>query len=274
LERRSAAQSGLKHVGTFLPKVVGRSEKFFQEPMEFAGSSANSSAVRDLSSVPDEPARSAEPERSCYMLISAIEGGTVMAWQRWCSGWTALLAILLATSRPAHADDELTRKIGGLSFDERIQSLLQEYGVPGAVVVVASPSSTVFLKGFGVRRLGASGAVDGDTRFQIASMSKFVAATAIATLVDRGIVSWDAPVQTFSPGTVLAEPYATGNATLRDYLAHRTGLPAYAGDLLPALGYDTDDLVRRARFLMFDHSFRAEWAYSNYGSRPPRTQRD
>jgi CubicO group peptidase (beta-lactamase class C family) len=188
-----------------------------------------------------------------------------MIWPRWCLTWAALLAIVLAPSSPAHADDELMRKIGGFTFDQRIQALLQEYGVPGAVVVVANPSSTVYLKGFGVRRLGAPGPVDGDTRFQIASMSKFVTATAIATLVDRRIVSWDAPVRTFSPGTMLAEPYATDNATLRDYLAHRTGLPAYAGDLLPALGYDTNDLVRRARFLAFGHSFRAEWAYSNYG---------
>jgi CubicO group peptidase (beta-lactamase class C family) len=189
----------------------------------------------------------------------------VMAWCRWCSALAPLLAILLGASCPAHADAELKRQVDGLNFDQRVQALLQEYGVPGAVVAVSSPSSTVFLKGYGVRRIGARGAVDGDTRFQIASMSKFVAATAIATLVDRGIVSWDAPVRTFSPGTVLAEPYATDNATLRDYLAHRTGLPAYAGDLLPALGYDTDDLVRRARFLPFDHSFRAEMAYSNYG---------
>jgi CubicO group peptidase (beta-lactamase class C family) len=72
-------------------------------------------------------------------------------------------------------------------------------------------------------------------------------------------------VRTFSPDTALAEPYATENATLRDYFAHRTGLPAYAGDLLTQLGYSPDELVRRARFLPFDHSFRAEWAYSNYG---------
>jgi CubicO group peptidase (beta-lactamase class C family) len=73
------------------------------------------------------------------------------------------------------------------------------------------------------------------------------------------------PVRQFSPDTVLAEPYATENASLRDYLAHRTGLPAYAGDLLAQLGYSPEELIRRARFLPFDQSFRAEWAYSNYG---------
>jgi CubicO group peptidase (beta-lactamase class C family) len=131
--------------------------------------------------------------------------------------------------------------------------------------VVVDAKGVLFLKGYGVRQTGAAEAVDENTRFQIASMSKFVTSTAVATLVDRGIVGWDIPVSTFSRDTVLAVPYATENATLRDYLAHRTGLPAYGGDLLTQLGYSQDELVHRARYLEFDHSFREEWAYSNYG---------
>jgi CubicO group peptidase (beta-lactamase class C family) len=151
------------------------------------------------------------------------------------------------------------------SFDQFVLRTLHDYGVPGAVVAVVSANGVVFLKGYGVRQTGGADAVDENTRFQIASLSKFVTATAIATLVDRGVVAWDRPVNSFSPQTALSVPYATENATLRDYLAHRTGLPAYGGDLLTQLGYSPDELVHRARFLEFDHSFRAEWAYSNYG---------
>ncbi len=112
---------------------------------------------------------------------------------------------------------------------------LRDYAVPGAVVALADASETTFVKGYGVRQAGSPALVDATTRFQLASLSKFIAATSIATLVDRGVVSWDVPVRQFSPDTVLAQPYATENASLRDYLAHRTGLPAYAGDLLPQL---------------------------------------
>ena len=163
------------------------------------------------------------------------------------------------------AEEALTREVGGLTFDQFVQAALRDYGVPGATVVIANANETVFVKGYGIRSSDAAGAVDENTRFQLASISKFIAATAVGALVDRGVVTWDTPVRTFSPDTALAVPYATENATLRDYFAHRTGLPAYGGDLLPRLGYDTDELVRRARFLPFDHSFRAEWAYSNYG---------
>jgi CubicO group peptidase (beta-lactamase class C family) len=136
------------------------------------------------------------------------------------------------------------------AFDQCVLRTLHDYGVPGAVVAVFSAKGVAFLKGYGVRQIGGADAVDENTRFQIASMSKLVTATAIATLVDRGVVAWDRPVNSFSPETVLIAPYATDNATLRDYLAHRTGLPAYGGDLLTQLGYSQDELVRRARFLV------------------------
>ncbi len=173
--------------------------------------------------------------------------------------WVALVLAAFLGWRPALADDPLA------GFDEFVTETLHDLAVPGAVVAVANAEGTVFLKGYGLRRAGAPDPVNGDTRFQIASVSKFVAATAVATLVDRGVVSWDAPVRSFSPDTALAVPYATENASLRDYFAHRTGLPAYAGDLLTQLGYGPGELARRARYLPFDHSFRAKWAYSNYG---------
>jgi CubicO group peptidase (beta-lactamase class C family) len=184
----------------------------------------------------------------------------------WGAALSLVLAFAMCPLSAARATEEaLTREVDGLTFEQFVQAALQDYAVPGAVVVVSSASGTVFLESYGVRRRGAAGAVDENTRFQIASMSKFIAGTGVAALADRGIVSWDTPVRAFSPDSVLAVPYATENATLRDYFAHRTGLPAYAGDLLAHLGYGTNELVRRARFLPFDHSFRAEWAYSNYG---------
>ena len=188
----------------------------------------------------------------------------------WLSRWRSAVSLVLALSMcPAGVawatEEALTREVGGLTFDQFVQVALRDYGVPGATVVITNANETVFLKGYGIRSSDAAGAVDENTRFQLASMSKFIAATAVGALVDRGVVTWDAPVRTFSPDTALAVPYATENATLRDYFAYRSGLPAYGGDLLLRLGYDTGELVRRARFLPFDHSFRAESAYSNYG---------
>ena len=178
-------------------------------------------------------------------------------------------SILLCTglclaSDGAWAADPLVGERNGASFDAFVAKALADHAVPGAVVAVVK-AGMVHVKGYGLREAGKPAAVDPDTRFQIASMTKFVAATAIGTLVDRGLVSWDSPVVEFSPQTQLAVPYATQNATLRDYLAHRTGLPAYAGDLLPLYGLSPDELAARARFQPLSGSFRSAMQYSNYG---------
>ena len=174
--------------------------------------------------------------------------------------WTVtVLAVALWLIRP------LLAQPNDPGFDTFVEQTRQAYGVPGAVVVIVRPDRAVMAKGFGVRRAGEPAPVDENTRFQIASLSKFLTATALARLVDRGVVAWDVPVQRFSPDTVLSVPYATENATLRDYFAHRTGLPAYGGDLLHQLGYTEGEIVQRARHLPFSHTFREQWAYSNYG---------
>ncbi len=64
----------------------------------------------------------------------------------------------------ASADDALTREVNGRNFDQFVQSALQDGAVPGAVVAISSADGTVFLKGYGVRRLGAANPVDGNTR--------------------------------------------------------------------------------------------------------------
>ena len=137
----------------------------------------------------------------------------------WLSRWRSAVSLVLAFSMcPAGVawatEEALTREVDGLTFDQFVQEALRDYGVPGATVVIANANETVFLKGYGIRSSDAAGAVDENTRFQLASMSKFIAATAVGALVDRGVVTWDAPVRTFSPDTALAVPYATENATL------------------------------------------------------------
>ena len=118
--------------------------------------------------------------------------------------------LLIAAAAPsARPEDAMAQRLDERSFDAFIRATLPDYSVPGAVVAVADASATMFVKGYGIRQARSPSPVDENTRFQIASLSKFVAATAIATLVDNGVFSGDVPVRQFSPELVLAEPYAT-----------------------------------------------------------------
>lgn len=79
--------------------------------------------------------------------------------------------------------------------------------------------------------------VDGDTLFNVYSVTKAVAATALHILVDRGHVSYDAKVADYWP-----EYAQNGKAptTVRDVLTHRAGIPQMPEGVTPELMSDPE----------------------------------
>jgi CubicO group peptidase (beta-lactamase class C family) len=150
-------------------------------------------------------------------------------------------------------------------FDDFVTQKMAEYEVPGTVVAIVENDTVVYLKGFGVRELGKPGKVDPDTRFQIASVSKYITGGAIGTLVDEGKLDWDTPVIRYLPGFELKDTYARDHATLRDLLAHRSGLKKYDGELLGRVGYSNSEMLKRMQYLGPGASFREKYLYSNAG---------
>lgn len=72
--------------------------------------------------------------------------------------------------------------------------------------------------------------VDGDTLFNVYSVTKAVAATALHVLAERGHIDYDAPVSRYWP-----EYAANGKATttVRHVLTHRAGVPQMPADVTP-----------------------------------------
>ena len=137
--------------------------------------------------------------------------------------------------------------------------------MPGLSVAVVHKDKVIYLRGFGVREAGKSERVTENTVFQLASMSKPVASTVTAALVDDGAVAWDDRVTDLSPQFQMFDPWVTSHVTLRDLFAHRSGLRGDAGNDLARLGYDRDEILGRLRYLEPGGDFRAVYAYSNSG---------
>ena len=174
-------------------------------------------------------------------------------------GFAFLLMAIYAAAAPAYGEpntDEL---------EAFIRKARSEYGVPGVAVAIIQKDRIILLKGYGTRRSGDPAEVDENTIFQLASNTKTFVAAALGIQVDAGKIRWDDPVVQHLPGFALKEPYPSYFATIRDLLAHRTGLPAFRGDLLGDLGYGRDEILSRVRFIEPDHSFREQAAYSNIG---------
>ena len=177
----------------------------------------------------------------------------------------AILALGIAA---ASADEPVTRDkvmaaLPGL--DELASRIIRDDGVPGLSIAVVYQDEVVYLKGFGVRETGKPEAVDGDTVFQIASMSKPISATVVAALVSDGVVSWDTRIADIDPGFKLHDAYPTAEVTIRDLFNHRSGLWGDAGNDLETLGFGRDEILRRVHFLKPGSSFRSAYAYSNFG---------
>jgi CubicO group peptidase (beta-lactamase class C family) len=151
------------------------------------------------------------------------------------------------------------------NLDAFITRALKEYQVPGAAVAVAQNGKAVLLKGYGVRDVTKSGAVDENTIFQLASVTKTLTGAAAATVVDEGKLDWDTPIFNYLPEFVGYDPYMTRYLTERDLLAQRTGWPAYTGDALDSFGYDRAEILRRLRFFKPRYSLREVAQYSNPG---------
>jgi CubicO group peptidase (beta-lactamase class C family) len=151
------------------------------------------------------------------------------------------------------------------SLDGTVERARKEFDVPGIAVGIVKDGKVVFARGYGVRRLGDPAPVTPKTLFGIASNTKAFTAAALALLVDEKKIAWDDPVVKHLPAFQLFDPYVTRELTIRDLLSHRSGLGLGAGDLMyfPAGDVPRSEIVRRARFVKPNSSFRSRYAYNN-----------
>jgi len=138
-------------------------------------------------------------------------------------------------------------------------------GVPGLAIAIVYKDEVVYLGGFGLREAGKPDTVDANTVFQLASLSKPISSAIVAALVSDGTVRWDSRIADLDPAFQLQDAYPTEQVTIRDLFAHRSGLSGNAGNDLEGLGFSRDEILHRLRYLRPTSSFRAAYAYSNFG---------
>jgi len=176
---------------------------------------------------------------------------------------TFMVAISTSSAAETVTKEKVVAAIPGL--EELANKAVANGEVPGLAIAVVYKDEVVYLGGFGVREVGKPDAVDVDTVFQLASLSKPISSTIVAALVSDGTVSWDSRVSDLDPGFQLHDPYPTQQVTIRDLFAHRSGLSGNAGNDLEGLGFSRDEILPRLQYLKPTSSFRAGYAYSNFG---------
>lgn len=110
-------------------------------------------------------------------------------------------------------------------FVEKIDNLFSEYypdGEPGAEVLVLKGDSIIFDKGYGIADLNSGIKIDGNTFFNIASVSKQFSGVALMMLQEEGKLSLDDNVKKWFPD--FEAPFYN-KITLKNLLSHSSGIP-------------------------------------------------
>ena len=175
-----------------------------------------------------------------------------------------LMPLWAAAQEKSHVTSEqVTHAIQEL--EKLAQKQVQENALPGLAIAVVFQGKAVYAKGFGVRDINTRQPIDADTVFQLASVSKSIGSTVVAGLVSEGKITWDSKLSILDPTFEMFDPWVTREITIRDMYAHRSGLPAHAGDLLEDLDFTRAEILYRLRYQPPDSSFRSHYAYTNFG---------
>jgi CubicO group peptidase (beta-lactamase class C family) len=112
---------------------------------------------------------------------------------------------------------------------EQLDSIFEDYrlekNIPGLVYGIVADGRLVHVRSFGVQDLKTKRPVTPDSLFRIASMTKAFTALGILSLRDRGVLSLDAPVETYVP-ELKGWRYPTADSPrirVRDLLHHTAG---------------------------------------------------
>src|SRR4051812_34910766 len=108
------------------------------------------------------------------------------------SAFAAMPAAASASLSPQSTMEKMNDALAQL--DGLVNDEMKGSGIPGVGIAVVYNDKTMYAKGFGVRQVGKPDAVDADTVFQLASVSKPIGATVIAALVEAEAVSWDSRI--------------------------------------------------------------------------------
>ena len=126
------------------------------------------------------------------------------------------------------------------SLDSLVRDAMERYRVPGVAIGMLR-ADELDVAAFGVTSVEHPLPVDGDTLFQIASVTKTMTATVIMRLIERGALDLDAPVRRYIPAFRLRDAAAQERATVRHLVTHTGG---WLGDCFADFGNGDDALER------------------------------
>ena len=131
----------------------------------------------------------------------------------------------MAAKGPAKATASAQDYTAALAAIEKtIDDKRKELGIPGLSLAIVKDDQIIYIKGLGVKDFEHKLPVTPDTRFAIGSSSKAFTGMLAVMSADDGKLSLEDSPKKFLPYFTLRDPDAAAKITIRDLLAHRSGL--------------------------------------------------
>ncbi|MEK6302364.1 MAG: serine hydrolase [Acidobacteriota bacterium] len=172
-----------------------------------------------------------------------------------------VLAFALAI--PVHAQEngvDVSQKLQG--FDAFMEKTLKDWNAPGIGVGIVVNDKLVFARGYGYRDVEKKSPITSRTMFPIASNTKLFTAVAAGFLVEEGKLTWDRPIRESVPSIEFYDNALNNTVTLRDMLAHRTGITRH-DSIWYKSDYSTKELFQRLKYLEPKEPPRQLFLYNN-----------
>jgi CubicO group peptidase (beta-lactamase class C family) len=173
-----------------------------------------------------------------------------------------VLTLLLMVSGPvAYAQAlDIASKLSG--FDSYMEQVLKDWNTPGIGVGIVVNDKLVFAKGYGYRDYEKKLPFTPTTLCQIASNSKLFTAVSAGMLVEEGKLTWDKPVRETVPTIQFFNDQLNDNVTLRDMLAHRTGVTRHDSIWFKS-PFTRKELFEKLKYLEPQEPMRETFLYNN-----------
>lgn len=180
---------------------------------------------------------------------------------------TILVLLACLVSRLGMAQERMDDRQIMTVLHDRIEKAKAGVGI--VVGVIDEKGPRVF--SYGTLSLRDNTLVDGDTVFEIGSISKVFTTEVLADMVSKGEVKLDDPVAKFFPGKVKVPSSDGKQITLLDLADQHSGLPRLPDNMAPADGnnpyadYTVEQLYQFLSGYTLPREVGAKYEYSNLG---------
>lgn len=163
-------------------------------------------------------------------------------------GTLAVVALVWCAPAPAASMDPspVVAPADALAADVQlwVDTVSASGATPALSVAIVRVGQADLLFTAGETYTGSGQAVDAQTVFRLASLSKGFAGTLCGLLADSGFLSLEQSVVDLVPGLQLADPNAPAALTLERLLSHQTGLPHHTFDMKLEANAALADLIQ------------------------------